>query len=330
MTTGTGGDPLNVRADAATDRKIIRTVANNTTVSLVCRIYGEYVSGPARNTALWDRLSTGGMVSGAYLKWPGERPVLPWCGEPPVNAVTSSVNAPGGELNVRSGPGTKYAILERIPNGRAVHMACRAWGETIDGNSVWGSLGPGRFVTAAYVKWSSTEPRYPWCNQAAPTVPAASQAAFFARVAAPARQSAVDTRVPASVTIAQAILESGWGKSWLTRLDHSYFGMKCFGGTGGIAIGCSSYATHECNRDGTCFPTRDYFRAYGSLGSSFLDHGKQLATLPRYATAMRYTADPDRFAREIHKAGYATSPTYADNLIKLMKQFNLYQYDKRP
>jgi flagellum-specific peptidoglycan hydrolase FlgJ len=57
------------------------------------------------------------------------------------------------------------------------------------------------------------------------------------------------------------------------------------------------------------------------------DHGKQLSTLPRYATAMKYAASADRFATEIHKAGYATSPTYAKNLIFIMKQFKLYKFD---
>ena len=49
--------------------------------------------------------------------------------------------------------------------------------------------------------------------------------------------------MPASVTIAQSILESGWGRSYLTRRDHSYFGIKCFGNAGTIALGCRSYAT---------------------------------------------------------------------------------------
>jgi flagellar protein FlgJ len=133
------------------------------------------------------------------------------------------------------------------------------------------------------------------------------------------------SKVPASVTIAQAILESGWGRSPLTTQDHSYFGMKCFGDPGGIALGCSTYATREC--DGSrCFGIRDSFRAYRKAAGSFADHGKQLSTLPRCATAMKFVASPDRFAVEIHKAGYATSPTYAKNLIAIVKQFGLYKY----
>lgn len=324
----TGGGTLNVRADAATDRKIVRTIQNGSTVNLVCRAFGEFVTGPVRSTAYWERLPGGGMVSEAYLKWLGRRPSIPWCGEPPVDTTAPTVNAPGGKLNVRSGPGTRYSLIGRLPNGRVLDVQCRAWGESINGNAVWTSVGPGRFVAEAYVKWTPAKPRHPWCSQVPPTVPATSKEGFFARVEGPARKSASDTRVPASVTVAQAILESGWGRSWLTRQDHSYFGMKCFGDPGRIAIGCSNYATSECDKKKGCYATRAAFRAYRSLKESFADHGKQLATLPRYATAMRYTSDPDRFVREIHKAGYATSPTYAENLLKLMRQYDLYRYDR--
>ena len=49
---------------------------------------------------------------------------------------------------------------------------------------------------------------------------------------------------------------------------------------------------------------------------------------PRYRNAFRYSNDPNRFAVEIHKAGYATSPTYSQNLIKLMKAYDLYRFDR--
>jgi flagellar protein FlgJ len=48
----------------------------------------------------------------------------------------------------------------------------------------------------------------------------------------------------------------------------------------------------------------------------------------RYKNAFKYSTNPDQFAREIHKAGYATSPSYANDLIALMKQYNLYRYDR--
>ena len=129
------------------------------------------------------------------------------------------------------------------------------------------------------------------------------------------------------MTIAQSILESGWGRSGLTRRDHSYFGIKCFGTPGTIAVGCRTYATTECEGD-RCFPTTAAFRAYRNAAGSFADHGNFLKVNSRYQNAFKYSTNPDQFAREIHKAGYATSPSYANDLIALMKQYNLYRYDK--
>jgi hypothetical protein len=154
---------------------------------------------------------------------------------------------------------------------------------------------------------------------------ATTNAQFIAASAPSAQQTQRQYRVPASVTLAQAILESGWGRSSLAANDHNYFGMKCFG-QGGYATSCRDYATTECSTTG-CYPTTASFRVYATVTDSFLDHATLLSTASRYATAMRYTSDPNRFAIEIHKAGYATSPTYSQQLINLMTQYNLYRYD---
>jgi flagellum-specific peptidoglycan hydrolase FlgJ len=151
---------------------------------------------------------------------------------------------------------------------------------------------------------------------------------FIAAAVGPARASQREFKVPASVTLAQAILESGWGQSDLTRDDRNYFGMKCFGSPGRIAIGCHDYRTTECDPL-TCWEIVDSFRVYRSATDSFRDHGRQLATLDRYAPAFAYTNDPDRFAAEIHKSGYATDPEYPTKLVALMTRYNLYRYDRR-
>jgi flagellar protein FlgJ len=66
---------------------------------------------------------------------------------------------------------------------------------------------------------------------------------------------------------------------------------------------------------------------YSTVTDSFTDHGQALSTMDRYRTAMQYTGSPDRFAEELQRAGYATSPSYAQDLIMLMRNYNLYQYD---
>lgn len=167
-------------------------------------------------------------------------------------------------------------------------------------------------------------------SQAAAVTGTVDTAAFLRRVARPARDGYRAYRVPASVTIAQAILESGWGRSGLAVNDSNYFGIKCSGGKfGTIAIGCHDYPTSEYDRR-----TRRYkkvtasFRVYRSAGGSFRDHGAFLRYNSRYAPAFRYSRAPERFAQAIAAAGYATSPTYASSLIRLMRQYNLYRYDR--
>ena len=70
-------------------------------------------------------------------------------------------------------------------------------------------------------------------------------------------------------------------------------------------LGCRTYATRECE-DGRCYDTTAPFRAYKNAAASFADHGYFLTVNDIYDKAFRYSSDPNRFAREIHKAGYAT------------------------
>lgn len=154
---------------------------------------------------------------------------------------------------------------------------------------------------------------------------------FMTRAILLAQQSQRETQVPASVTLAQAIWETGRGQSPIGEANN-YFGIKATvlsDGTvnvGPIAVGWVWAWTKEW--DGTRYRTvRERFRRYRSMEDSFRDHGLLLATSPRYAEAMRYVDDPREFARRIAAAGYATAPTYAQDLIDLMEVENLYRYD---
>jgi flagellar protein FlgJ len=150
----------------------------------------------------------------------------------------------------------------------------------------------------------------------------------FVDIAGPAAVPSRDEYgVPASVTVAQAILESRWGKSKLATESNNYFGIKCHGGkAGGLATGCRTYRTRECDSDG-CHYVDAQFRVYASMADSFRDHAVFLRNNPRYAEAFRHTDDPERFARELQRAGYATDPHYADSLIKLIRRYHLERYD---
>ena len=160
----------------------------------------------------------------------------------------------------------------------------------------------------------------------------AQDAENFLQQAVPfAVQSQRETGVPASVTLAQAIWETGRGVSPIGQANN-YFGIKASAAADGsvnvgpIASGWVWAWTKEWDGE-KYIAARERFRQYRTMQDSFRDHGLLLATAPRYANAMRAVDDPREFARRIAAAGYATSPTYADDLIRVMDRENLYQYD---
>lgn len=144
----------------------------------------------------------------------------------------------------------------------------------------------------------------------------------FIRLLGPvARESMKRTGVPASVTLAQAALETGWGKSTIGDAKN-LFGIKGRGPAGSITVPTREYI------NGRYVTINDSFRKYHTWGESIDDHSKLLSQNSRYAPAMAVKNNADAFARAIHKAGYATSPTYSSTLISIMKQYNLYQWDR--
>ncbi len=155
--------------------------------------------------------------------------------------------------------------------------------------------------------------------------PLSTEDRFLAAAVAAAQASQRETGVPASVTLAQAILESNWGRSQLAQQAKNYFGIKANGVPGPAGVVYIATWEHLNGRDIT---VQAAFRAYNSMEESFADHGRYLRDKPIYAQAMRHKDDARQFARLIHAAGYATDPGYADKLIRLMDRYNLYQYDR--
>lgn len=139
--------------------------------------------------------------------------------------------------------------------------------------------------------------------------------------------------VPAPVIIAQAILESGWGTSELANNANAYFGVKYSSGwplEGNPHVkGFYEKVSWEVI-NGKNVDVKSKFCRYDSLEESMLDHGLFLRK-QRYIPALslfEQTGDIDQYARDIQTAGYATDPEYANKLIRLMKENNL--YDIRP
>ncbi len=327
----TSGSALNVRSGPATDQDAVETLADGTALPVRCKVRGEHIDGHVRATATWLLIGKDRWVSHAYVDWAGGEPDLPWCSAAGQRATHATVRTGGAALNVRADADAGSDHRGTYREGTVVQVECQVWGQSVDGEvaetNVWYRVGEQRHVAAAYVEWSAGEPWLPWCDQDPPSVPAGTEQDFIDRHAPAARDSRAATGVPASVTLAQAVLETGWGESALTREDHNVFGMKCFGSPGEHAIGCRDYSTFECSPTGGCFDMDATFRAYARVADSYRDHGELLSQWPRYATAMEHKDDPDRFAREIHKAGYATDPQYADKLIDIMGKYDLYRYD---
>lgn len=122
--------------------------------------------------------------------------------------------------------------------------------------------------------------------------------------------------IPASITLAQGILESGAGKSELAVKANNHFGIKCNGWTGR-----KSY--HDDDELGECF------RAYDNVYESFEDHSKFLTGRQRYSSLFSLKKDDYKgWARGLKAAGYATDPKYADRLIEIIQLYKLYEYDK--
>lgn len=122
--------------------------------------------------------------------------------------------------------------------------------------------------------------------------------------------------IPASITLAQGILESGAGRSDLSRKGNNHFGIKCHDWKG-PTMHHDDDASQEC------------FRVYESAIQSYEDHSKFLTSKPRYASLFKLDRyDYKGWAHGLKAAGYATNPKYAYSLINIIETYNLQQYDK--
>jgi LysM repeat protein len=154
----------------------------------------------------------------------------------------------------------------------------------------------------------------------------AHKAQFIAAAVPPAQDSQRATGVPASVTIAQAILESNWGDSLLAREANNFFGIKAYGAAANQNVYWMAAWEVVHGKNVESF---EPFRAYATPEASFADHGLFFRQNPRYWPALYLAADARAFAQAIADAGYATDPAYGAKLVTIMDQYDLYQYDLR-
>ncbi len=162
--------------------------------------------------------------------------------------------------------------------------------------------------------------RHQSSSPSTPVPGTSSQQAFIDTVAPGAAAAQRKYGVPAAVTIAQAINESGWGQSQLATKDNNLFGIKGAGPAGSDPLPTQEYL------NGQWVSQTAAFRVYNSVAESIDDHGKLLATSGYYGQAMASRGDPNAFANALTGI-YATDPGYGQTLIGLMSQYNLYRYD---
>lgn len=141
---------------------------------------------------------------------------------------------------------------------------------------------------------------------------------FIDALLEPAKKSAEKTKIPASFTIAEAALESAWGKSLLSKNGYNLFGVK---------------ADKSWKGDTLTMNTREYlkgkwvivpalWRKYSGWQGSIDDHAAFLIQNKRYKDAFQFTNGED-FATAVAKAGYATDPDYASKIISIIRKHNL-------
>tara|TARA_B100000787_G_scaffold169695_1_gene161790 strand:+ start:31639 stop:32484 length:846 start_codon:yes stop_codon:yes gene_type:complete len=123
--------------------------------------------------------------------------------------------------------------------------------------------------------------------------------------------------IPASITLAQGILESGNGRSQLASKSNNHFGIKCHTGWKGAKV------YHDDDEKGECF------RKYKYVQSSYKNHSEFLSGRRRYASLFKLRkSDYKGWAKGLKKAGYATDKKYPKKLIKIIEDYKLYEFDK--
>jgi len=263
-------------------------------------------------------------------------------------ATAGSDSAPGESPGLLAGQGLADAgqadipgsVLPSLSRGMAAQAANQPTGQQLTGRPVTqptsaGSAPSGRasipgavpisgdVTSFASVPSVPSAPRYARSQVAAGavTVPGtAAQQAFINQIAPGALDAQREYGIPAAVTIAQAIDESGWGQSQLAVEDNNLFGIKGTGPAGSVTL-----PTQE-DQDGQTVTVNAPFRVYTNVAQSIADHSLLLATGSSYQQAMADRRSPDAFANDLTGV-YATDPDYGANLITIMRQFNLYRFD---
>lgn len=278
--------------------------------------YPDFEAAIARaNPALSaQRISQGGL----YVDLPDSLPLME--GVPAAPAVADRPSGPeltklARHLVHRGDPhalDSAHGLLGVRPGDTPSSLAALVFGDP----SKWAELAPGARPDTDLARqgWTAVAiPRAYVAPNWGDVYPLAPVDPFLRQLAPAAAKIEEQTGIPAAVTLAQAAVESAMGTSKIG--DYNIFGIKGVGSRGSIASRTTEYV------DGRPFTTVAYFADYGSWTEAMEAHA-QVLEQPEYAAAMAHPHDPIAFARALNGV-YATDPTYADTLIRVMKEQNL-------
>jgi Mannosyl-glycoprotein endo-beta-N-acetylglucosaminidase len=131
--------------------------------------------------------------------------------------------------------------------------------------------------------------------------------------------------IPASITLAQGIHESSWGRGELAKNSNNHFGIKCKDYWGGSSF---YFKDDDYDRRGNLI--KSCFRAYENPEKSYLDHTEFLMKTAHYQRLFKYSnTDYRRWAKGLKSCGYATDKEYANKLIRTIEKYKLYKYDRQ-
>jgi flagellar protein FlgJ len=180
-------------------------------------------------------------------------------------------------------------------------------------------IDPGRATYRALIAHAGASPAYHAKSVSATKIPSHVEA-FITAVLPGLRKVKANWNVPIAVCLAQAAIESGWGRH---VKGNAYFGIK-----GKAPDGSSTaFATTEYIA-GKKIGITDSFRAYANFEEAADDYGRFLNANRRYKHIFQHADDPNRFASELAKAGYATDPHYAAKIQRLISAYALDELDR--
>lgn len=152
-------------------------------------------------------------------------------------------------------------------------------------------------------------------------MPTNMQRDWLKKMVPAAQTTARQWGVPASVTLAQCVLESSWGCGPLAQQANNYFGIKAVSGQD-----YAEFPTHEVVQ-GRSVAEQAHFARYGTVLDCFAAHAHLLAASPRYGGKLQPGATVARWCAQLQAGGYSTNPDYAQTLLSLVRQLDLMQYD---